>query len=237
MKTAGKLYLIPTWLNAGNTQYIGSWVKEVVVNTQHFVVETPKVARAFIKACGYSNISLAMLQELNEHTPHTALNQLLAPLLAGNNVCLMSDAGMPAIADPGARLIKLAHHHQISVIPLSGSSSITLALMASGFNGQGFKFLGYLPKEKTLRLAKLRQMELLANKHLETQIFIETPYRNIQLVEDIISVCNPHTQVCIAYNLESPTQLIVSCTVEELKKKKLPSEKMPAIFLIGSNNS
>jgi len=160
------------------------------------------------------------LLTLNEHTPEKELAALLTPLLAGEDVGLMSDAGCPGIADPGAQLAALAHARGIRVAPLVGPSSILLALIASGLNGQRFTFLGYLPSDKSARVQKLKEIEKCALKNNETQIFIETPYRNQQMLEDILANCALTTRLCIARNISLPSELIVSKTIAQWKKSE-----------------
>ena len=173
------------------------------------------------------------LNLLNEHTEQKDVNALLAPLLAGKDVGLMSDAGCPGVADPGAKLVELAHQKGIRVIPFVGPSSILLSLMASGFNGQQFTFLGYLPVDKTQRNQKLKEIEKRSLTHKETQIFIETPYRNQHMLEAIMSVCQPNTKLCIACDVSLTTELISSKTIASWRKSPLPDlHKRPAIFLL-----
>jgi 16S rRNA (cytidine1402-2'-O)-methyltransferase len=173
------------------------------------------------------------LNLLNEHTQDKDLAALLTPLLAGHDVGLMSDAGCPGVADPGAKLIELAHKKSIQVVPFVGPSSILLSLMASGLNGQSFAFLGYLPVDKAARIGKLKEIEKRSVTHKETQIFIETPYRNQQMLEAILNSCNANTRLCIACHVSLPDETIVTKRVSEWKQSALPDlNKKPTVFLL-----
>ena len=232
---AGTLYMIPVTLGADNIA--AALPPETVAMAQRldtFVVENEKTARRML--CLIKTVKplreLTLLT-LNEHTPEKELPALLAPLLAGHDIGLMSEAGCPGVADPGAQLAALAHRHGIRVAPLVGPSSILLALMASGFNGQRFTFLGYLPSDKSARVLKLKEIERNAQKNNETQIFIETPYRNQHVLQDILENCAATTRLCVARNISLPTELIVSRTIIEWKKSELPDlHKQPVVFLI-----
>lgn len=231
----GTLYLIPVTLGEDNiTHVLPPDVVNVAQRLDNFVVESEKSARHFL-----SNIKTIRpvrelnLNLLNEHTEQKDVNALLAPLLAGKDVGLMSDAGCPGVADPGAKLVELAHQKGIRVIPFVGPSSILLSLMASGFNGQQFTFLGYLPVDKTQRNQKLKEIEKRSSTHKETQIFIETPYRNRHMLDAIMSVCQPNTKLCIACDISLTTELISSKTIALWKKSPPPDlHKRPTIFLL-----
>lgn len=231
----GTLYLIPVTLGEDNiTHVLPPDVVNVAQRLDNFVVESEKSARHFL-----SNIKTIRpvrelnLNLLNEHTEQKDVNALLAPLLAGKDVGLMSDAGCPGVADPGAKLVELAHQKGIRVIPFVGPSSILLSLMASGFNGQQFTFLGYLPVDKTQRNQKIKEIEKRSSTHKETQIFIETPYRNQHMLDAIMSVCQPNTKLCIACDISLTTELISSKTIASWKKSPLPDlHKRPTIFLL-----
>ena len=173
------------------------------------------------------------LNLLNEHTLDKDVSALLTPLLAGKDVGLMSDAGCPGIADPGAKLVELAHQKGIRVAPLVGPSSILLSLMASGLNGQSFAFLGYLPVDKQARNLKLKEIEKRSQTHKETQIFIETPYRNQHMLEAIISTCNTNTRLCIASQISLEDEFVVTKRISEWKQSVLPElHKRPTVFLL-----
>lgn len=231
----GTLYLIPVTL--GDDQIAKALPPDVVATAQrleHFVVENEKTARRFLGTIKTARpVRELALLTLNEHTPEKELPKLLHPLLEGKDVGLMSEAGCPGIADPGAQLVALAHRRGIRVVPLVGPSSILLALMASGLDGQRFTFLGYLPSEKAARVQKLRDIEQASRKRRETQIFIETPYRNQHLLEDILATCHAETRLCIACNVSLETELIVSKPVSAWRTAPLPElHKQPTVFLL-----
>ncbi|MCU0370159.1 MAG: SAM-dependent methyltransferase [Bacteroidales bacterium] len=231
----GALYLIPSTL--GDTAPVSSLpldIQAVTGNLHYFIVEDLRTARRFLKRIlpGISIDSLHF-QVLNEHTGPEEVASMLTPVMAGKDTGLLSEAGLPCIADPGARLVMHAHEKGVRVIPLTGPSSIFLALMASGFNGQNFSFSGYLPIDKKQRLAKIKELESAAYKYDQTQIFIETPYRNQHLMEALIGTCQPQTLVCLAVNLTLPEEWIAVRSVGQWKKTKWPDiQKKPAVFLI-----
>lgn len=231
----GTLYLIPVTL--GDDLIGKALPPEVVTRTQRletFVVENEKTARRFLGAIKTAKpVRELTLHTLNEHTTDKELPALLSPLLEGLDVGLMSEAGCPGVADPGAKLVALAHRRGIRVVPLVGPSSILLALMASGLDGQRFTFLGYLPSEKGARGQKLREIELASRKQHETQIFIETPYRNQHMLEDLLATCHAETRLCVACNVSLESELIVSKTIAEWRKGTLPDlHKQPTVFLL-----
>lgn len=237
MAPAGTLYLIPAPLGeeGGISAVIPEQVRQIAASLDTFVVEHPKTARQVLKRLG-TQIPLQQIQlaTLNKDTPPAQLEQLLQPLLAGKNVGLMSEAGCPAVADPGALLVRLAHDKSIPVVPLVGPSSILLALMASGLNGQRFAFHGYLPIDKTERRKKLVELEQESRRLDQTQIFIETPYRNRQMAEDILAACGKNADLCIAADLTQPTEFVKTRKVREWGKNLPDLDKRPAIFLIHS---
>ena len=241
----GVLYLIPNTLGVYGTDGAQDTLRavlapQVVATTarlQYFVVETAKVARQFLKAVG-TQMPLQELQltELNVKTPDAAIKDMLAPLLAGHDVGLLSDAGCPAVADPGARLVEAAHAAGVRVVPLVGPSSLLLALMGSGLNGQKFAFHGYLPIDAAAKLKDIKRLESESKSHTQTQLFIETPYRNMQLFDTLLKTLNPNTKLCVAADLTLPTELIRTRTVaawrDALKKDAVfDLNKRPAIFL------
>ena len=233
--TLGTLYLIPVTLGDDNiAQVLPANVVATAQKLDTFVVETEKPARHFLSTIKTTKpVRELALRLLNEHTEDKALLDLLKPLLAGKDVGLMSDAGCPGVADPGARLVTLAHQKGIRVVPLVGPSSILLALMASGLNGQQFAFLGYLPVDKTERNQKLKEIEKRAQTHNETQIFIETPYRNQHMLEAILNTCNASTRLCIASQASLPDEMIVTKTINQWKQSALPDlHKKPTVFLL-----
>lgn len=233
--SSGTLYLIPVTLGDDN---IANALPPVVVDIARrldiFVVENEKTARRFLSAIKTTKpVRELTLLTLNEHTTERELPALLAPLLEGRDMGVMSEAGCPGIADPGAQLAALAHKASIRVAPLIGPSSILLALMASGFNGQRFTFLGYLPSEKAARVQRLKEIEKISQKNHETQIFIETPYRNQHLLEDIVVNCLATTRLCVACNISLPGERIISQSVAEWRKIELPDlHKQPAVFVL-----
>ncbi|MBP6344581.1 SAM-dependent methyltransferase [Neisseriaceae bacterium CLB008] len=229
----GTLYLIPTPLGDEQQAWLLPHEQSQVTHITHFVVEAEKTARKHLKAMGVTTpIRELSMNTLNEHSDEKALPELIKPLLAGHDVGLVSEAGCPAIADPGANLVALAHKKGIPVRPLMGASSIFLALMASGANGQSFTFKGYLPSDKAERLKALKQLEQTSQKNNETQIFIETPYRNQAVLEDALAQLAPSTRLCIACDLTLPSQTIISQTVANWPKDLPNLHKRPCIFII-----
>ena len=231
----GTLYLIPVTLGDDNiNRVLPSEVVSIAQKLDIFVVENEKTARYFLSTIKtIKPVRELEMHTLNEHTTDQELPNLLKPLLSGFDVGLMSEAGCPGIADPGAKLAELAHAKGVRVMPLVGPSSILLSLMASGFNGQRFTFLGYIPADKAARIQRLKDIERTSAKHHETQIFIETPYRNQHLLEDILVHCHPTTKLCIACNISLKDELIVSKTVAAWKKSTLPDlHKKPTVFLL-----
>lgn len=233
--TCGTLYLIPVPLGAVSPEMSSpaSALARVRPLT-HFVVENAKSARAFLKAVGTdAPLQALQLEELNEHTRTEALDRLLAPLRAGHDVGLLSEAGCPAVADPGADLVALAQRENIRVVPLIGPSSILLALMASGLNGQRFAFQGYLPAKEAERAKMLRDLESESRKRRQTQIFIETPYRNRQLLDGILQTCQPATRLTVATDLSLPGESVLTRTIQQWKKQTPPDiERRPTVFLM-----
>ena len=231
----GTLYLIPVPL--GPTAPEASLPANVLATVhplKHFVVEQAKTARAFLKAAGTATaLQELLLEELNEHTKADELDRLLAPLRAGHDVGLLSEAGCPAVADPGANLVALAQSEKIRVVPLIGPSSILLALMASGLNGQRFAFQGYLPAKVAERAKMLHELESESRKRRQTQIFIETPYRNRAMFDAILQSCQPATRVTVATDLSQPGESIRTCSVQNWKKETPPEiERRPTVFLL-----
>ena len=236
MKPAlGTLYLIPVTLGDDMVQHvIPDYVLNVARQLETFVVESEKSARHFLSTIKtLKPVRELNLHLLNEHTDMKVLPDLLAPLLAGQNVGLMSDAGCPAVADPGAQLVQLAHKKGIRVVPLVGPSSILLSLMASGLNGQQFAFLGYLPVEKLQRNQKLKEIEKRSASHQETQLFIETPYRNQAMLDAILQTCHAQTQLCIACDVSLASEMIVTKSIANWKTSPpIDIHKRPCLFLI-----
>ena len=231
----GTLYLIPVTLGDDNiAQVLPVPVVQIAQQLEIFVVENEKTARHFLSAIKtVKPVRELTLFTLNEHTLNKEVAALLAPLIAGNDVGIMSEAGCPGVADPGAKLVELAHRKGIKVVPLVGPSSILLGLMASGLNGQQFTFLGYLPVDKSARNLRLKEIEKRSQVQNETQIFIETPYRNGHMLEAILASCNGNTRLCVACNVSLPTELIITKTITDWKKSPLPDlHKQPTVFLL-----
>ncbi|HNC40469.1 MAG TPA: SAM-dependent methyltransferase [Nitrosomonas sp.] len=230
----GRLFLIPSPLGEGAIDWIiPSHVKQCIANLTYFVVEHPKTARHFLKQIALQRpIQAITLQTLDKHTPINELDSLLGPIYAGNDMGLLSEAGCPAIADPGANLVRIAHEKQIQVVPLVGPSSILLALMASGLNGQCFSFHGYLPIDKVSCAKKIIQMESESFKFNQTQIFIETPYRNKKLFELLAMHCQGSTHLCIASNLTLQDEGINTKTIKDWQTNLPDFEKKPTVFLL-----
>lgn len=231
----GTLYMLPVTLGDDNiNQVLPTEVLNLARQLDTFIVENEKTARHFLSVVKTNKpVRELQLLTLNEHTVDKAVPELLKPLLAGQDVGLMSEAGCPGIADPGAKLVELAHRKGIKVQPLVGPSSVLLSLMASGLNGQSFRFLGYIPADKAARVARLKDLEKISAKQQETQIFIETPYRNQHLLEDMLAHCQPNTRLCIACNISLPEELIATKAIAEWKRSSLPDlHKKPTVFLL-----
>lgn len=227
--------MLPVTLGTDNIhQALPQEVIQLAQGLETFIVENEKSARRFLGLVKPAKpVRELTLLTLNEHTTDAELPALLAPLLAGQDVGLMSEAGCPGIADPGARLAAMAHRKNIRVAPLVGPSSILLSLMGSGLNGQRFAFLGYLPSDKQARIQRIKDIERQSRQQQETQIFIETPYRNQHLLEDMLAHCAAETRLCIARNISLPTELIVSKPIKDWKKSELPElHKQPTVFLL-----
>jgi len=228
----GQLYLIPVDLVPGNTgDWIGTQLKTVVQALRFFVVEHPKSARQFLKALNLSLPELT-LEVLDEHSGTEDVQRFVHKLEAGVDLGLLSEAGCPAIADPGAALVEAAHHAGFRVVPLVGPSSITLALMASGLEGQRFAFCGYLPREKSDRDQRIRALEKRSRSERETEIFIETPYRNEALFAALMECCNESTGLCVAADLTLPSESVVTKTVGDWRREKRQIGRRPAVFLL-----
>ncbi len=230
----GTLYLIPTPLSKENINWvIPTAVQQRVADISHYIVEHPKTARQFLKQVGCKlPLQQISMQVLDEHTQAKDLLSLLEPLLAGHDVGLVSEAGCPAVADPGAGLVRLAHQKNITVVPLVGPSSIMMALMASGLNGECFAFNGYLPIEIDARVRKIMELEKLSMHGDQTQIFIETPYRNQKLLEQLIKTCRDSTELCVASHLTADNERIITKPIRAWKKGLPDINKIPTIFLL-----
>lgn len=230
------VYLIPTTL--GETpidSVLPQQVKEVVLATKHFIVEDIRTARRFISKLKLGiEIDSLTFYELNEHTNLTEVQGMLKPALEGFDMGIISEAGVPGVADPGADAVAVAHQLGLKVVPLVGPSSILLSLMASGLNGQNFAFLGYLPIKPNERTKALKNLEARSLKENQTQIFIETPYRNASLLKDLLQVCNPQTRLCIAADITMESEFIVTKKIGDWRKQVPDIHKRPTVFLILS---
>jgi len=229
------LYLIPVPLGPVSPEAcLPPDTLAVARRLDHFVVERAKTARAHLKAMGHPlPIQSLNIEELNEHTPAAAIAALLAPLKAGHDVGLLSEAGCPAVADPGAALVMAAHHENIPVIPLIGPSSILLALMASGLGGQRFAFHGYLPAKEPERSQKIRELEKTARKENATQLFIETPYRSAALLDALATTLAPETWVSVGTDLSLPTQSIATRPAKAWLEKSASVKDRLVVFGLG----
>lgn len=230
----GTLFLIPVPLaeNVSAKSYT-PYLVETINHINEYIVENSKTARRFLKEAGLKTPQSGLIvHDYGKHNRDSDIKEFFAGLLAGKDVGLMSEAGCPGVADPGSEIVAYAHKRGIKVIPLAGPSSILLALMASGFNGQSFTFHGYLPIDKLQRASKIKELEAHAERHNQTQIFIETPFRNNPMLEEILKSCKPETKLCIACDLTSEDEFIQTKTVKEWKAKVPELHKKPAIFLI-----
>ncbi|MDD2245917.1 MAG: SAM-dependent methyltransferase [Proteiniphilum sp.] len=228
------LYLIPVLLGDTTVEkVIPEYNIYVVSQLKYFIVENVRSARRFLKKCdpGIDVDSLAFF-ELNKHTDKRLLSGYLSPMKSGESMGVISEAGCPAVADPGADVVAIAQQEGYRVIPLVGPSSILMAIMASGFNGQSFAFHGYLPIDASERIKQLKQLEARAYSEDQTQLFIETPYRNQKMAEDILQHCKPKTRLCIAINISCEDEFIVTKNVKAWKGKLPDMHKKPAVFLI-----
>lgn len=233
----GILYLIPVSMGNNNAaKIVPTYNLEIISSLKHFIVENGKTARTFIKDV-IPGVVLQELNyyELNQHTKEMDVHSLINPLLKGENIGLMSEAGCPAVADPGAEVVRLAHRHAIKVVPLVGPSSILMSIMASGLSGQNFAFNGYLPKEKNDRTRRIKEFEKTATTRAQSQFFIETPYRNDQMIAELLATLSPVTNLLIACDITCDTEYIKMKPVAEWKKNALPSfSKRPCMFGIGA---
>jgi 16S rRNA (cytidine1402-2'-O)-methyltransferase len=226
------LYLLPTPLSDEHVlQQTAPYNLDIIHSCDYFIVEELKTARRFLRTLDKNfDIDGRTFAELNEHTSPSELEHIFAPLLNKNGV-LMSEAGCPGVADPGAALVRMAHTKGIKVVPLTGPSSIIMAVMASGLNGQNFAFNGYLPKEKDQRQQKIRSLEKLSAQ--QSQWFIETPYRNASLLDELLSTLNGNTRLCLAAGITATNEFIQTKSVSEWKKQKPDLSKTPCVFGIG----
>jgi len=229
------LYLVPNVLADGNWQNVlPAQVFSILSQTRFFIVENIRTTRRFMKQINRDiDIDACTFYEINKRTDPKDLPRFLSPMESGNDVAVISEAGCPGVADPGADVVRIAHQKGLKVVPIVGPSSILLALMASGLNGQNFAFRGYLPVKPHERSKELATLDKRIKTQKQTQIFIETPYRNNQLAEDILKSCSPSTLLCIAANITGEKELIQTKTVQQWKGKLPDLHKQPTIFLIG----
>lgn len=234
MAEKGKLYLIPSPLGENDpSEVIPLPVLKSLEGFRTFVVEEVRTARRYLSKAGLKGkIDGLQFFELNEHTDAATVESYLKLFNDGNDVALISEAGLPAVADPGAQLVALAHRHGIEVIPAVGPSSLMMSLMASGLNGQSFAFCGYIPAKTDERKSKLKLLEKVSSQLKQTQIIIETPYRNDSLFKDMLSTCSPSTRLCIAANITMPDAYIKTKTIAQWKKEEITIGKRPCVFLI-----
>lgn len=234
-QSSGVIYLFPVPLSAGDpTESLPRRNLELLLKVKYFVVENLRSARRFLKSC-HREIDIDSLRfaELSEHTPREEVENLLRPVLRGEDAGIISEAGCPAVADPGAMLVEAAQVKGVKVVPLVGPSSIIMGLMASGFNGQNFAFNGYLPIEAPARTKKLKELERRAVADDCTQIFIETPYRNNRLIDEICHTLAPSTMLCVACDITGDTESVITRPLSYWKKAAYDYSKIPVIFLIG----
>lgn len=235
MNKAGTLYILPNTLGGESiSDIIPNYVVEQAVSLRHFVVENIKSARRVLRKMDREfPIDESMFIEMNKRSAERDTMKSLQWLIAGNNVGVISDAGCACVADPGAEIVSLAHSQKIAVIPFVGPSSILLALMGSGFSGQNFSFHGYLPKDRKDRIRTLKTYEFESRKKGYTQIFMDTPYRNMNVLEDLLNELADHTQLCIASNITLHNQRIRTMSVEDWRENAYDLSKSPCVFLIG----
>ena len=230
------LYLIPAPISDKSPEtIISKEVERVIYDIQYLVVENIRTARRIIRRIAQDkNIDEITFLILDEHTKPEEIHVLMDPIRKGQSLGIMSEAGLPAVADPGAQLVSLAHKEGFKVIPLPGPSSILLALSASGLNGQHFAFNGYLPVKSFERKREIKRMEESVFKEKRSQIFMETPYRNIPLLNDVLNTCHPQLKLCIAADITGENEFIKTLTVSDWKKKLPDIHKTPAIFILGA---
>jgi 16S rRNA (cytidine1402-2'-O)-methyltransferase len=235
----GRLYLIPSLLGeSADPGDLPASTFAVLQRLDHLLVETPKQARRFLQRVGIAvSTRRLQVQVLDEHTPESRLPELLAPARAGVDMGLLCDAGCPAVADPGARLVRLAHADGIRVVPLVGPSAVLLALMGSGLGGQRFAFHGYLPIDPARRTEVLRGLEADARRHARTQIFIEAPYRNERLLQAVLAACAPDTALCLATDLTLATESIRTDTIAQWRLATPAIDRRPTVFLLGCESA
>jgi 16S rRNA (cytidine1402-2'-O)-methyltransferase len=232
----GTLYLVPTPLGEGSlATWLTPWLTSLLNKVVHFVAEDEKMCRRFLRSAGFTaSFDEVQINLLNEHTPPGDVPSLIAPCISGHDLVLMSDAGCPGIADPGSDLVRTAHQRNVNVIPIPGPSSIFMALMSSGLNGQKFSFHGYLPRERKDRIHQIKVMEQQAISNSISQIFMDTPYRNMNVLEDLMINCKATTLLCIATDINCVTEYIRTRSINEWKTNLPQINKRPCIFVLGT---
>ncbi|MBQ4056733.1 MAG: SAM-dependent methyltransferase [Bacteroidaceae bacterium] len=228
------LYLLPVTLGETTIEKVlPTYNKEIILGIKHFIVEDVRSARRFLKKAERNiNIDELTFYPLNKHTAPEDISGYLKPLMEGHPMGVISEAGCPAVADPGADVVAIAQRKNLKVVPLVGPSSIILSVMGSGFNGQSFAFHGYLPIEPNERIKRIKALEQRVYSENQTQLFIETPYRNLKMMEDILKNCRPQTKLCVAANITCEGEFIKTKTVKEWQGKLPDINKIPCIFLI-----
>lgn len=229
-----RLYLVPAPLGENSPEeVVPEYVFRSIAHVGHFAVEDIRTARRYLSRAGFrGRMEGLAFYEINEHSSPEDIEEIFNVLASGNDMALISEAGLPAVADPGAALVALAHSADIEVVPFSGPSSLMMALMSSGMNGQCFAFAGYIPVKSDARKKRLKELEARSRKYSETEIFIETPYRSDAMFRDIVSVCEPSTRLCVAADITMPDQFIRTRTVAQWRRSGLVISKRPTVFLI-----
>jgi 16S rRNA (cytidine1402-2'-O)-methyltransferase len=228
----GIVYLIPCPIGDNSpASVLPKHTLEVIQSLEYFIVENEKTSRQFLRSANHPKaIRELHFDTLNKHTDQSDLINYIEPVLDGESIGVISEAGCPGVADPGAQIVSLAHKKDIQVIPLIGPSSILMALMGSGFSGQSFSFVGYLPKDKNARKSRIKELEGLSKKYNQTQLFIETPFRNPQLLENLKAFCSSNTKISIAANINQKNEIIKTMPVSQLQPGSFKIHKIPAVF-------
>ncbi len=237
-KKKGKLFLIPVGLGSADSSYVIPGANsKIVQNLDEFIVENIRSARRFLRSIGYTkDFKDVIFHVIDKHAEESDFPSYVKNTETGRDIGLLSEAGNPCIADPGNKIVAIAHQKNITVTPLVGPSSILLALIASGFNGQSFTFHGYLPLERKKRIQKIKELEKAIRSNRQTQIFMETPYRNQALLQDIITTCNPSSLLCIASNITLENEYIKTMSIAGWNKQTPDLHKQPSVFLLYQEN-
>ncbi|MFT4833285.1 MAG: 16S rRNA (cytidine1402-2'-O)-methyltransferase [Marinoscillum sp.] len=231
----GSVFLIPTYLSENNdSNFLAPMVLDIVRSIDYFLVENVRTARRFVSSLNLGlDISTLNFEEVNKNSDARAIHELMQQVLQGKDVAVMSEAGLPGLADPGGLIVKFAHQHELKVVPLPGASSIQTALICSGFNGQQFSFHGYLPIQKPERVAYMKKMEQLLKQTNATQIFMETPFRNMSLMNDLLATLDPTTLLSIASDVFGRNEILKTQSVKAWKSSQVDLHKIPTVFSIG----